>query len=324
MKRSRADTITDDAMQRRSATLSDLPAHVLANVMQGQCAVQAMRLGHVNAALRAKIPYPVRPVEGVPGKSTLVMSDFWTHWTDLRYPRGAATLDDHRRFPEWVNAAADGHVLCVQMAIHRGVDTNHNDFGPLTDVVLRRRVVMASVLMHDAMAHKPMMQVPLDRLSVMSCLLTNAVERGRLELSHYILRTCPDLGDVSWAFCLACARGQTDLVRAFLRGAPGFHVDVNVLHDPPLVRACKNGHVDVVRMLLDAGADPRLTFQTYNALWAASENGHVPVVHLLLADDRIARNRAMIEDAAYRARGSGQTAVDERLKAHLRQLDARR
>jgi len=324
MKRSHGVMSTNDAAPRSHATLSDLPAHVLAKVMQGQCAVQAMRLGHVNSALRAKVPYPVQPVEGVPGKSTLFPSDFWTHWTDLRYPRGAATDKDHEATPKWVDEVTDGHVLCVQMAIHRGVDTNVDDFGPLIHAVHHFHLRMAAVLMHDAMAHNPTIHRPQeDDIYVMNLLFSLAMDAGDVALGRHILRTCTELGDVSFAFRTACHCGYTDIVRDCLRGAPGLHVDMDMSHGSALLYACQDGHVDVARMLLGAGADPCLADRGYTPLWAASKNGHVRVVELLLADERVASNRAMIEEAGYHARGMRQMDVDERLEACLRQLDAR-
>ncbi len=47
-----------------------------------------------------------------------------------------------------------------------------------------------------------------------------------------------------------------------------------------LVKAARNGHIKVVKQLLDEGADPR--FGNSRSLWAAATSGHLEVVKLLL------------------------------------------
>ena len=51
----------------------------------------------------------------------------------------------------------------------------------------------------------------------------------------------------------------------------------------PMLLACRNGHVEVAQLLLEAGANPnQADFAGDSALYAASAYGHAEVVHLLL------------------------------------------
>ena len=89
-------------------------------------------------------------------------------------------------------------------------------------------------------------------------------------------------GAVSAAFVLACRNGHTDVARLLLdRGA-----DVNTrgfFAATALHWAAINGHADTVRFLLAEGADPALRDREFDAdaLGWAREGGHEPVVALL-------------------------------------------
>jgi len=89
-------------------------------------------------------------------------------------------------------------------------------------------------------------------------------------------------GAVSPAFVLACRNGHTEVARLLLdRGA-----DVNArgfLAATGLHWAAINGQVDTVRFLLEAGADPSLRDERFeaDALGWAREGGHEEVVALL-------------------------------------------
>ena len=64
--------------------------------------------------------------------------------------------------------------------------------------------------------------------------------------------------DIQKEFLLAARRGNMDIIRRVLSN---FMVDINFmteLHDSPLIRAVRNGHKDVVNLLLDGGAEPNL------------------------------------------------------------------
>jgi ankyrin repeat protein len=89
-------------------------------------------------------------------------------------------------------------------------------------------------------------------------------------------------GAVSAAYVLACRNGHTEAARFLLDhgaqvNARGF------FHATALHWAAINGHADTVRFLLDAGADPTLRDAEFDAdaLGWAREGGHEPVIALL-------------------------------------------
>ena len=87
---------------------------------------------------------------------------------------------------------------------------------------------------------------------------------------------------VSAAFVLACRNGHTDAARFLLeRGA---EVDARGFFGATgLHWAAHNGHADTVRFLLETGADATLRDAQFDsdALGWAREGGHEPVVALL-------------------------------------------
>jgi ankyrin repeat protein len=94
--------------------------------------------------------------------------------------------------------------------------------------------------------------------------------------------------------------------------AAGADVNATVAGDgSPLIAAAGDGHVDVVRLLLDKGADPNLIVPgDGTALIAAAGDGHTDVVDLLLqrgADVNLAAEGD--ETALIQAAGDGHLGV---------------
>ena len=86
-------------------------------------------------------------------------------------------------------------------------------------------------------------------------------------------------------FHTACYLGDEDKVREFLASDSEIAKRLNAAKRSPLCSAAAGGNVDVVTMLLDAGADPNRTEQKFasgGALFTASCLGHIDVVKLLL------------------------------------------
>ncbi len=86
-------------------------------------------------------------------------------------------------------------------------------------------------------------------------------------------------------FHTACYLGDVKKVQEFLSNDPKIAQRLNAAKASPLGRAAAGGIVEIVTMLLDAGADPNLTERTFacgGALFNASCLGHFDVVKLLL------------------------------------------
>jgi len=104
----------------------------------------------------------------------------------------------------------------------------------------------------------------------------------------------------------ACAQGDMNIVKKYLepKGARrkitiffskflgSEYVDVNAeKYDcTPLYVACKNGHLEIAKLLLDKGAKVNEARDYYTPLIAACENGHLDVVRLLLEIEGIEVN----------------------------------
>jgi ankyrin repeat protein len=114
--------------------------------------------------------------------------------------------------------------------------------------------------------------------------LATAAGLGRLDLVPAQLAAQPD--EVSAAFQLACRNGHVQVARHLLElGAdidfPGY------FGAPALHWAAMNGHAEMVRFLLEHRADPTIRDHQFgaDALGWAREGGHAPVMALLEALD---------------------------------------
>jgi ankyrin repeat protein/beta-lactamase regulating signal transducer with metallopeptidase domain len=94
------------------------------------------------------------------------------------------------------------------------------------------------------------------------------------------------------ALMAAARRGKTDMVRFLLNA--GANPNLASLGDGnPLINAARRGELEIVRMLLDKGADPNASVRgDGNALIAAAHHGEPAVVRLLL--DRGAKVNAAV------------------------------
>jgi len=308
MKRAHRTVSTD------GATLGDLPAHVLAHIARDQCAFYAVRLGHVSAALRAKVPHPVRRVDGPPGATELVTSDFWAHWNDERAEQHATEAKDDLA---WRKCAVRGHVLCVQMAIHRGIDTRWKCLVPLMNAIARGHVPMVATLMHDALAHDPIDPSTTHAgRTVGHTVLRRGIRCRRLGVIDFVLRTDAVLGDVTDLAAMACDFGLADVVCRLLDG-PAERMQVDIVSNHHVLQtACANGSEVLVRKLLDAGAG-RCACVPFGPLYCASANGHLAIVELLLTEPHLARDRRILHNALEGAQEERHAAIADLLKEHL-------
>jgi ankyrin repeat protein len=85
----------------------------------------------------------------------------------------------------------------------------------------------------------------------------------------------------------AITRNDAAGVRKALRnGANVNYTSEEDLSWTPLMRACRRGYTVIVRILLDAGADPWRTSRIHSAMWAAIAGGHLSIVEMLLNHDK--------------------------------------
>jgi len=88
----------------------------------------------------------------------------------------------------------------------------------------------------------------------------------------------------AWALFEACAQGDTPKVKALL-AKDGRLVNAQFWYQFPIHMAVRAGHAEIVKLLLDRGADPGQSRYTYNSwdklLRAARERGHRRIESLL-------------------------------------------
>lgn len=206
-------------------------------------------------------------------------------------------------------AMANGRADSLRVLAEAGADLNAIDADgrtPLVDAVARGRQVIVEALLaagartdipgpggYDALAvavvngNQPLTELLLrhnvdpnaasDRVGSP---LTLAVRKGH----HEVVRTLLEAG-ARWdvpvggytALQRAAWQGDTNLVRVMLD--KGVNPDAaSPTHPPPIILAAERGHLGVVSLLADRGADINQQFQNWTALRAAEMRGHRPVI----------------------------------------------
>ncbi len=105
-----------------------------------------------------------------------------------------------------------------------------------------------------------------------------------MNTDHYVENVVPVDGHDAWALFCAAAAGDLARVRALLDRDPDL-VNAQYWYQFPIHMAVREGHADVVQVLLEAGADPGQSRYTYNSwdklLAVAQERRHRAVKMLL-------------------------------------------
>ena len=146
------------------------------------------------------------------------------------------------------------------------------------------------------------------------------------------------LSELEQSVVIACQSGQAQLVKFFLDGGVdkdmltpegstllhvavehGHHEVVKVLVQAgadvnkefngmsPLYRASELGHPEIVELLVQAGADRALSYQNLTPLLVAVQKGHMHIVQLLMSNS----SQNISRDASKSAAGMVQTGVQE-------------
>jgi len=125
--------------------------------------------------------------------------------------------------------------------------------------------------------------------------LEQAAENNFIKIVHMLIQVGADVKhQYSYALEDAAEKGYIDVVRALLpvQGTDkrdysmSYYMDINpfnALRDKALIKAAKNGHVDVVEELIQAGANVNfMNNWGKRALVIAAKNGHANVVKKLI------------------------------------------
>ena len=110
-------------------------------------------------------------------------------------------------------------------------------------------------------------------------------------VSQPLFLACSDAGSLSilaaknkWGFTpllVACQNGHIEVVRWLITSGAEIEATENQ-GATPLLLACQNGHIEVVRLLITSGADVRTKDKTgHDSLFFASQQGHLHVVYYL-------------------------------------------
>lgn len=187
----------------------------------------------------------------------------------------------------------------VELLLHKGADADIFDeasgAGPLTVLVFKASEVEEGEALHllDLLVAAGAKQRPLKRNGAVGSLIgIAAMQQGLPQRFLQRLAEGADQNDLDVALWAACIEGISENARAFITA--GANVNMTVLerpHNPsavgncPIITAANLGHVECVRLLIEAGADVNRNAPPeggQSALLMAAEFGHPEIVSMLL------------------------------------------
>lgn len=175
-------------------------------------------------------------------------------------------------------AVREGDTAGVISALARGADPNEKDAHDAPPLL--NAVTAGNVaVVKTLLAHGADPNLPLWGAADNTILMW-AVRLGTSECILALVAARADVSD--WLFQAAAERGMNDVLRAMLDGG----ADVNAVSSSgtALMAAAYRGNTATVRLLLDTNADPNTgTMNGWMPLMSASAMGHTEVVRLLLA-----------------------------------------
>jgi ankyrin repeat protein len=225
----------------------------------------------------------------------------------------ARNLPEVRRLldtsPELLHAGDGGSSQPIHWAVMtRQLDLIDELLGRGADIDARRADGARPIqLTNGDYSYRGWRDVPEDVTSTPRQVLDHLIQRG----AQVDISTAASLGDLA-------------RVRALLEADPSLanravdYVSYYAASGTPLRNAAARGHLEIVRLLLDHGADPNLREEGIapngHALYAAAAGGHYEVARLLL--ERSAHPNPQVEssaDALSRARSNGDARMIELL-----------
>lgn len=152
-----------------------------------------------------------------------------------------------------------------------------------------------------------------------------AAEEGRAEVIEFLLQTgaTPDKEDVTVAAELAAAAGHLRIVNTLAELRLDLTADGHMGERDALEAAAENGHIEIVRYLLDQGFRPRERGTELPGLHRAAKNGHDKVVDLLLRNGHVA-DSVWLPTPAHLAARNGHQNVLEVLSSHGANMESER
>ncbi|XP_066252742.1 ankyrin repeat domain-containing protein 17 isoform X3 [Euwallacea similis] len=216
-------------------------------------------------------------------ESALTLACYKGHLDMVRFLLEAGADQEHKTdemHTALMEASMDGHVEVARLLLDSGAQVNMptDSFeSPLTLAACGGHVELAMLLIERGAnieevndeGYTPLME---------------AAREGHEEMVHLLLGQGANINAQTdetqeTALTLACCGGFTEVADILLKGG----ADIELGASTPLMEASQEGHLELVRFLLEYGANVNAVTQTNDtALTYACENGHTDVAELLI------------------------------------------
>ncbi|XP_054166727.1 ankyrin repeat domain-containing protein 17-like isoform X2 [Oppia nitens] len=246
--------------------------------------MEAASAGHVNvAAILVESGASINTHSNEFKESALTLACYKGHLEMVRFLLEAGADQEHKTdemHTALMEASMDGHVEVARLLLDSGAQVNMpaDSFeSPLTLAACGGHVELAMLLLERGAnieevndeGYTPLME---------------AAREGHEEMVALLLSQGADINAQTeetqeTALTLACCGGFIDVADFLIKAGADIEAGANT----PLMEAAQEGHLDLVRHLINSGANVNATTSSGDtALMYASENGHTDVAELLL------------------------------------------